>query len=85
MTLTLRNLPPEVVKAVKKRARAGRTSATKAVVTLLEKATGVGGAKRVREIHHDMEDFFGSLDDREAAELEQSLAEQRRIGAEQWK
>jgi len=79
MTLTLRNLPPEVVRAVKKRARSGGTSATRAVVALLEKAAGVGAKKHARQAHDDLDELFGSMSAREASEIEQSVAEQRRI------
>lgn len=85
MTLTLRNLPPEVAKAVKRRARSGRTSATRAVVELLEEAAGLAGGVRGREAHHDLDDLFGSLSSKDAKELEKAIRDQRRIDPEQWR
>jgi hypothetical protein len=84
MTLTLRNLPPEVAKAVKRRARSGRTSATRAVVELLEEAAGVSEGARGRQVHHDLDDLFGSMSAREANELEKAICDQRRIDQGQW-
>ena len=85
MTLTLRNLPPEVIQAVKRRARNKRTSATRAVIEMLEEAAGVARSGRRRQAHHDLDDLFGSLSRREADELEKAVRDQRRIDPEQWR
>jgi hypothetical protein len=85
MTLTLRNLPREVEEAVLKRARERGTSATKAVLELLEEATGATRRGKRKQVHHDLDALFGSLSPREAAELEKSVAEQRTIDPDLWK
>jgi hypothetical protein len=85
MTLTLRNLPPEVEKAVLRRARERGTSASRAVVELLEEVTGAGRNKRRRHVYHDLDGLFGSLSVREASELERSVREQRTIDRDLWK
>jgi len=85
MTLTLRNLPPEVERAVMKRARENGTSASRAVVQLLEEATGTGGKKKRGLVHHDLDALFRSMSEHEAAELQKAVLGQRTVDRELWK
>ena len=61
----MRNLPLAVAKAVKERARKEKLSLNKAIVRLLEEATGAGKGKR-RVVHHDLDRFFGTWTKQEA-------------------
>jgi hypothetical protein len=85
MTLTLRKLSAELVQEVKRRARNGRTSATRAAIEMLEQAAGVARGGRRRPAHHDLDDLFGSLSRKEADDLEKAMRDQRRIDPEQWR
>lgn len=82
--ITVRNLPPAVAKAVKERARKEKLSLNKAIVRLLEEATGGGKGKR-RVVHHDLDRFFGTWTREEADAFDEALREQRQIDPEMWK
>ena len=81
--ITVRNLPPAVAKAVREKARKEKLSLNKAIVKLLEEATGVGSGKR-RAVRHDLDRFFGTWTGEEAAAFDQALREQRQIDPEMW-
>jgi hypothetical protein len=82
--LTVRNLPPEVAKAVKERARKEKLSLNKAVVRLLEEATGAEKGER-RAVHHDLDRFFGTWTKEEADAFDEAMREHRKIDPEMWK
>jgi DNA-binding ferritin-like protein (Dps family) len=82
--ITVRNLPPAVAKAVKERARKEKLSLNKAIIRLLEEATGAGKGKR-RVVHHDLDRFFGTWTKEEADAFDEALREQRQIDPEMWK
>ena len=82
--ITVRNLPPAVAKAVKEKARKEKLSLNKAIVRLLEEATGAGQAKK-RVEHHDLDGFFGTWTRKEADAFDEALREQRQIDPEMWK
>ena len=82
--ITVRNLPPAVAKAVKEKARKDKLSLNKAVVRLLEEATGTGKGN-TRVVHHDLDRFFGTWTKKEADAFDKALKEQRQIDPEMWK
>ncbi len=82
--ITVRNLPPAVAKAVKEKARKEKLSLNKAIVRLLEEATGAEKGKK-RVIHHDLDKFFGTWTKKEADTFDEALREQRQIDPEMWK
>jgi hypothetical protein len=82
--ITVRNLIPEVARAVREKARREKLSLNKAVVKLLEEATGVAGRK-TRVFHHDLDRFFGSWTDKEADAFDKALRAQRQIDPEMWR
>ena len=79
--ITVRNLPPAVAKAVREKARKEKLSLNKAIVKLLEEATGTGKRRVVR---HDLDRFFGTWSGAEADAFDQALREQRQIDPEMW-
>jgi hypothetical protein len=83
-TITVRNLPPAVAKAVREKARRERLSLNKAIVRLLEEATGAGG-RRKRVLQHDLDRFFGTWTPEEADAFDEALREQRHIDPEMWR
>lgn len=82
--ITVRKLPPAVAKAVKEKARKEKLSLNKAIVRLLEEATGAGKGTR-KVVHHDLDGFFGTWSKKEADAFDEALREQRQIDPEMWK
>ena len=81
--ITVRNLPPSVAKAVKEKARKEKLSLNKAIVKLLEEATGAEEAAKV--VHHDLDHLAGTWSEAEYQEFMAALREQRQIDPEMWK
>jgi hypothetical protein len=81
--ITVRNLPPAVVKAVKEKARREKLSLNKAIVALLEEATGSKAAKRV--LHRDLDHLAGRWSEQEYRDMTEAVREQRQIDPEMWK
>jgi phosphopantetheinyl transferase (holo-ACP synthase) len=79
--ITVRNLPPAVAKAVKEKARREGLSLNKAVVRLLEEATG----QKPRATHDDLDHLAGRWSAKEYEVFMAALDEQRRIDPEMWK
>jgi hypothetical protein len=82
--ITLRNLPPEVAKAVKEKARKEKLSLNKAVVRLLEEATGVEKGKE-KILHHDLDRFAGTWSEAEYQEFREAMKGHRQVDPEMWK
>jgi hypothetical protein len=82
--VTVRNLPPGVAKAVKEKARKEKLSLNKAIVRLLEEATGVEKGKK-KILHHDLDRFFGTWTKEEADAFDEAMREHRQIDPEMWK
>lgn len=82
--ITLRNLPSDLDKAIRKRARGKRMSVNKAVIGLLEEHLTQDKVKRT-ELHHDLDDLCGSWTEDTAAAFDQALATQRAIDSDVWK
>jgi hypothetical protein len=82
--ITLRNLPAELDKAIRKRARSKRMSVNKAVIGLLEEHLYRGKVKRT-ELHHDLDDLCGSWTADDVSAFDRALAKQRTIDPDVWK
>lgn len=83
--ITLRNLPPDVARAVQQRAKQKKTSVNKAVIELLEESVGGKGKKKSPVRYHDLDHLAGTWTKEEAAAFEVLIAEQRTIDPELWK
>ena len=83
--VTLRNLPPALLRQVEQRARAQGSSLNKAVIGLLEEATGSARGARKRTVYHDLDGLVGKWTVREAAVFEKALAELRVVDEEIWR
>ncbi len=83
--ITLRNLPPEVAKAIQKRAKEQRTSVNKAVIGLLEESVGARPTATKQVRYHDLDHLAGTWSKEEAEAFEKLIAEQRTIDPELWK
>jgi hypothetical protein len=82
--ITVRNLSPEVARAVREKAKREKLSLNRAVVKLLEEATGASGRK-AEVVHHDLDRFFGTWTKEQADAFDETLREQRRIDPEMWR
>ncbi len=83
--VTLRNLPPELERIIRKRADKKKMSVNKAVISLLEESVGRPRGKAKAPIHHDLDDLAGSWSKEEAGHFEKALAKQRSIDVDLWK
>lgn len=82
--ITLRNIPAEVDKAIRKRAKRARVSVNKAVIGLLEEHLIPEKSNRA-ERHHDLDHLCGSWTAADAAAFERALDKQRAIDPDLWK
>jgi hypothetical protein len=83
--ITIRNIPPEVSRAVRRKAESERTSLNKAAAGFLEERLGAGGRKASRVRYDDLDFLAGSWTRREAEAFDKALAEQRVIDPDLWK
>ena len=84
--ITLRNLPPDLAKAVHREAERKRTSINKAVISLLENKADIQKKKKGRKPHHqELDALAGSWSKKEAEEFDKALAAQRPIDPDLWK
>jgi len=81
--ITVRNLPPAVARAVRGKARKEKLSLNKAVVKLLEEATGTKARRQV--IHHDLDHLAGTWSQEEYEQFMEALREQRQIDPQMWR
>jgi hypothetical protein len=84
-TISVRNLPPTVARVIRERAVRDRVSTNRAVVALLEEATGRKPPRAAARLHTDLDDLAGAWSRDEAAAFDRALAEQRAIDPELWK
>ena len=83
--ITVRNLPPAVARTVRERALREGTSTNKAVISLLEEATGRKRPRAAAPAHHDLDALAGAWSRKESVEFERALRGQRTIDPELWK
>jgi|ERR687895_438182 hypothetical protein len=74
--ITLRNIPPKLQEAIRRRAGKDGLSLNKTVIRMLEEAAGQGTTAR-RELHYDLDHLAGTWSEEEAAAFDEALAEQR--------
>ena len=82
--VTLRNLSPEVLKIIRRRAMEGKTSINKVVAGVLEEGLGLTGRRR-NVVHHDLDHVIGSWTRQQADQFERTLTAQRQIDRDLWK
>ena len=70
-SITVRNIPPEVAKLIRDRARRKRLSANRAVLDLLLERAGQQTVQP-EPLHHDLDELAGPWSRREAKEFERS-------------
>lgn len=83
--ITLRNLPPKLVRKIQERAREEGTSLNKAVIHMLEEGVGLTRRKEPKRVYDDLRELAGKWSEQEAAEFDRALRESRSIDDEMWK
>lgn len=83
-TITVRNIPPEVAKLIRDRARRKRLSANRAVLDLLLERAG-HHPDRQEELHHDLDELAGAWSRQEAKEFDKELTAQRTVDERLWR
>ena len=84
--LTVRNLPPEVARIIRRKASEKGSSVNKAVISLLEERVGIRGKqKREAPLYHDLDALAGSWTKEEAAAFAKALRQQRAIDPGDWR
>ena len=84
--ITIRDIPHEIERLVKREAEKQGLSLNKAFLALLEKATGIKAKeKKKRAIHHDLDHLSGVWTKDNAAAFEKKLELQRNIDEGLWK
>ncbi len=58
--ITLRNLPPEITKAIQQRAKRNKTSVNKAAIGLLEEFLAKRPQKKEKVRYHDLDHLAGT-------------------------
>lgn len=83
--VTVRQIPPALARAIDRRAREMRASLNKAVIRLLEEATGLATPEQEPVRHDDLDPLCGSWSPEEAEAFDRSLEELRAVDAEVWR
>ncbi len=83
--VTLRSLSPELTQELRRRALQSGQSMNKTIGAVLEAALLGPRPKAAATVHHDLDWFFGSWSQEQAAEFDRALAEQRVVEPELWK
>ncbi len=84
--ITIRDIPEDIAKIIKKEAKQKHLSFNKAFISVLEKATGRKAKKSVQKtIYHDLDHLCGVWSAKEAEIFEDSLQIQREIDEDLWK
>jgi hypothetical protein len=84
--LTIRGVPDEVEREIRKAARNKGISLNKAALALLESVSGAPRReKKKTSLHHDLDHLCGIWNRKEAEEMENMLALHRKIDEALWK
>ena len=84
--ITLRDIPGDISKVIEKKAKKEHLSLNKAIISLLEKATGAASTKTSKKkLYHDLDHLAGAWSRKEADSFEKNLQGQRTIDKELWR
>ncbi len=81
--VTLRGIPPEVERVIRRKADESGASVNRVVIDLLEEAVGAG-KRRKKILHHDLDALAGAWSREEAARFARALAAERKIDPGLW-
>jgi hypothetical protein len=80
MQYTLRNIPPDLDRVLRKTASQQRKSLNQVAIEALRRAAGLGEGRATK--HRDLSDIAGTWQDDRT--IDAALADQRRIDPEMW-
>jgi hypothetical protein len=84
--ITLRGIPAEIERMVKREAEREGLSLNKAFISFLERTTGTKKKTQKRSsLHHDLDHLFGIWTKKEAEEFTKHVDFQRTIDEDLWK
>ena len=84
--ITLRGIPVEIERMIKREAERKGMSLNKAFISLLEKTTGTKEkAQKKKSLHHDLDHLCGIWTKREADGFTKNVEFQRTIDEDLWK
>ena len=83
--ITIRGIPPDVEKAIRREAREKKVSLNRAILNLLEKAVGKKGKRSDKHIYKDLDYLCGAWAKEEGEEFNASLRSLREIDEDIWK
>lgn len=84
--ITVRNLPPDVARAIRVKASKEGLSLNRTVAKLLAQATGHAPREGpVSTTHDDLDEFAGAWTEQEADDFDAYLKEQRSVRTEDWR
>jgi plasmid stability protein len=84
MTITLRNISPELARKLKQKAQTQGRSLSKVAMEFLEKGMGLRKSEPM-VLHHDLDSLAGTWTKEETRTFERSLREQRSIDPDPWR
>ena len=83
--ITVRGIPEDIEKMVRKEAEKKRVSKSKALISILERGAGIRSERRGKTLYHDLDHLSGVWTKEEARAFEKNLALQRNVDEELWK
>lgn len=83
--ITVRGIPEDIEKMVRKEAEKKRVSKSKALISILERGAGKRTERREKTLYHDLDHLSGVWTKEEARAFKKNLALQRNIEEELWK
>ena len=83
--ITLRDIPPELARLIRRKAEQEKSSLNKTVVRLLEESAGLRQNKQGKKLYDDLDALAGSWTRKEATDFERVLQKQRAIEQDLWK
>lgn len=84
--LTVRGIPADIERVIKREAKEKKLSLNKALLSLLEKATGKNVNTNSRKtVYHDLDRFSGAWTKAEEKAFVKSLGLQRKVDEALWK
>ena len=83
--ITLRGIPVEIERMIRKEAERKGVSLNKAFISLLEKTTGTKEKAKKKFLHRDLDRLCGIWTKREAEEFTKNVEFQKRIDEDLWK
>ena len=83
--ITLRNLPPDLARLIRQKAKADGTSLNRTVINLLREKVSAPKVRPKQTRYRDLDALAGSWTKKQADEFDRELTAQRKIDPEMWK